>query len=111
MTSDTEVLASLYDGVSWDELAEKLDSDYEELDEESAEQICEELKNWGGAEHEVVFWLPEWLADEKGFGEQVITGICDVDTEKAWCKKNKGRGDDTWIPKSVALAFQRGVWR
>lgn len=90
-----------------------LDQD-EELSHRDVDAIANALQEWGGQEHELVFWLPDWLAAEKDLepvehSDRVFTGICDAETEKAWCINNKSRpGSDVWIPKSVARAFRRG---
>lgn len=59
----------------------------------------------------VVWWLPEWLADEKdlGYAEgtgQVAVGTVDAETDKAWCIGQPGLEDGVWVPKSQAEMFE-----
>jgi len=89
----------------------QLDEDGD-LSQRDADAIATALQSWGGHTHELVLWLPDWLAEEKDLepvehSDRVFTGICDHETEKAWCIKKKSRDPDVWVPKSVARAFRR----
>lgn len=72
--------------------------------------ISQKVQDWTGHSHELVCWLPEWLAEEKDLktvsgSEQVVTAICDRETDRAWLLKQKPR--KVWVPKSVCIAFRR----
>ena len=85
------------------------------LPREDVDTIARTLQQWGGSAHELTIWLPDWLAEQKDLdgilvedSSRVIKGICDTDTEKAWCIKRRHVAKDAvWIPKSVGRAFRR----
>ena len=87
--------------------------EFEEISGADRHTIATAVQNWGGAPHELTLWLPEWLAKKKPLvpkerSEQVFTGICDHETDKAWLIKQKPYSVEEWVPKSVAHAFRRG---
>lgn len=88
-------------------------SEYSDISGKDKHTIATVVQEWGGAPHEFTLWLPAWLVAEKNLvpedrSEQVFTGICDTDTEKAWLIKQKPYTVKEWVPKSVAHAFRRG---